>query len=85
MTAVPACIKFYYKMRETITLSLPAELRSQLDRIASEEGVSRSDIVRKSLRDLLFLREFRALRQQLSAKARRRGIFSDEDVFDRVS
>jgi metal-responsive CopG/Arc/MetJ family transcriptional regulator len=72
-------------MRETITLSLPAELRSKLDRIASEDGVSRSDIIRESLRDLLFLREFRALRQRLSGKARRRGIFSDEDVFDRVS
>ena len=72
-------------MRKTITLSLPAELRSELDRITSEDGVSRSDVIRESLRDFLFLREFRALRQRLSRKARRRGIFSDEDVFDRVS
>jgi len=72
-------------VRKTITLSLPAELRSELDWIASEDGVSRSDVIRESLRDFLFLREFRALRQRLSRKARRRGIFSDEDVFDRVS
>ncbi len=72
-------------MRDTVTLSLPAELRNELDRVASEDGVSRSDIIRESLRDLLFRREFRALRRRLSVRARRRGVFSDEDVLDRVS
>jgi len=72
-------------MRDTVTLSLPSEIRSKLDRIASAEGVSRSDIIRESLRDLLWSRELRGLRQRLRVKARRRGIFSDEDVFDRVS
>jgi predicted transcriptional regulator len=72
-------------MRDTVTLSLPPDLRSRLDRLASAEGVSRSDILRESLRDLLFSRELKALRRRLRAKARRRGIFSDEDVFDRVS
>ena len=72
-------------MRDTVTLSLPPDLRRRLDRIASAEGVSRSDILRESLRDLLFSRELKALRRRLRAKARRRGIFSDEDVFDRVS
>lgn len=72
-------------MRDTVTLSLPPELRSRLDRLASAEGVSRSDLLRESLRDLLWSRELRALRRRLEAKARRRGIFSDEDVFDRIS
>ena len=72
-------------MRDTVTLSLPPDLRRRLDRIASAEGVSRSDILRESLRDLLFSRELKALRRRLRAKARRRGIFSDEDVFDLVS
>lgn len=85
LTTGPLCNRLCYRMRATITLSLPAELRTELDRLASAEGVSRSDIIRESLRDLLFLRDFRALRQRLSGKARRRGIFSDEDVFDRVS
>ena len=72
-------------MRDTVTLSLPQGVRSKLDRIASAEGVSRSDIIRESLRDLLWSRELKGLRRRLQAKARRRGIFSDEDVFDRVS
>lgn len=49
------------------------------------EGVSRSDLVRESLRDYLFVRQFRKLRKGMMAKASQRGIHTDQDVFDRVS
>jgi len=48
-------------------------------------SLTRSDLVRESLRDYLFLRRFRALRARLLAKAQAQGIYSDDDVFDRVS
>jgi metal-responsive CopG/Arc/MetJ family transcriptional regulator len=72
-------------MRKTLTISLPEEVRSELDRVASEEGVSRSDIVRESLRDYLFLRRSQVIRTRLLPQAAEQGIFTDEDVFDRVS
>lgn len=72
-------------MRKTITISLPEEVRTELDEASRDEGVSRSDIVRESLRDYLFVRRFRRLRQSMVAKASRRGVFTDEDVFERVS
>jgi len=72
-------------MRETITISIPDHLRKELDQITSEEGISRSDIVRESLRDYLFIRHFRSLRNRMMAKAQAVGIFTDEDVFNRVS
>ena len=72
-------------MRSTITISLPAEVRIELDRVSREEGVSRSDIVRESVRDYLFIRQFRALRKRMVPKAAQRGIHTDQDVFDRVS
>jgi metal-responsive CopG/Arc/MetJ family transcriptional regulator len=72
-------------MRETITVSLPQDLKETLDRVAEEEGVSRSDVVRDSLRDYLFIRQFRALRARMMARARTKDVFTDEDVFDRVS
>jgi len=78
------CITFYY-MRETVTVSLPEEIKNELDRVVKEEGVSRSDVVRESLRDYLFIRQFRRLRAKMSTKARKQGIFTDQDVFDRVS
>lgn len=72
-------------MRSTITISLPKPIRSRLDKLAKMEGVSRSDLVRESLRDYLFVRQFRKLRKNMMAKASQRGIHTDQDVFDRVS
>ncbi len=72
-------------MRSTITISLPEKVRTQLDRVSKTEGVSRSDLVRESLRDYLFLRQFRRLRKAMVAKAAQRGIHTDQDVFDRIS
>ena len=72
-------------MRSTLTISIPQRVRTQLDRVSKTEGVSRSDIVRESIRDYLFLKQFRALRKTMVAKASQRGIHTDQDVFDRVS
>ena len=72
-------------MRETVTISLPRAIRRELDKIAKEEGVSRSDVLRQSLEDFLFVRRFRQLRQRMVAAAQAQGIFTDEDVFTRVS
>lgn len=72
-------------MRSTITVSLPADVRDELDRVSGAEGVSRSDIVRESVRDYLFVRQFRSLRKRLMPKAARQGVYSDQDVFSRVS
>ena len=43
------------------------------------------DIVRESIRDYLFVRKFRGLRKAMTAKASRRKVHTDQDVFDRVS
>ena len=72
-------------MRTTITISLPREMRTELDTLSREEGVSRSDIVREGLRGYLFVRRFRRLRRKMVEKASRRGIFTDQDIYDRVS
>ena len=72
-------------MRETVTISLPQAIRRELDKVAREEGVSRSDVLRQSLEDFLFVRRFRQLRQRMMAAAQAQGIFTDEDVFTRVS
>lgn len=72
-------------MRSTITISLPDPIRRELDRMSKSEGVSRSDIMRESLRDLLFVRRFRSLRKSMVAKAGLHGVSTDQDVFDKVS
>jgi metal-responsive CopG/Arc/MetJ family transcriptional regulator len=72
-------------MRDTVTISLPQAVRRELDKVAKEEGVSRSHVLRQSLEDFLFVRRFRQLRQRMMAAAQAQGIFTDEDVFTRVS
>lgn len=72
-------------MRDTVTVSLPREIRRELDRLAKREGLSRSDVLRVALEEHLFVQRFRALRQRIMATAQAHGVFTDEDVFDRVS
>lgn len=72
-------------MRETITISLPKFLRRDLDRAAKEERMNRSDLVREALRQFFAIREFRRLRRQLIPLAEKRGLYKDEDIFERVS
>jgi metal-responsive CopG/Arc/MetJ family transcriptional regulator len=72
-------------MRQTVTISLNEETRKELDAIARREGVSRSDLIRESLRGFLFVRNFRRLREAMMAKAKAKGVYTDQDVFDRVS
>jgi metal-responsive CopG/Arc/MetJ family transcriptional regulator len=72
-------------MRESISVSLPEDLKEELDRFTQAEGVSRSDLVREAVRDYLFIRKFRSLRQRLLPYAEAQGIYTDEDVFREIS
>ena len=71
-------------MRESISISLPEDLKTELDEAVRAEGVSRSDVVREAVREYLFIRRFRALRQELIPYAEAAGVFTDEDVFRAV-
>ena len=72
-------------MRNTITISLPSDVRKRLDKTARSDGVSRSEVVRESLRNYLFVREFRAVRQKLLRQATAKRSFTDQDVFKHIS
>ena len=72
-------------MRQTITISLPKKIKKEIDALTAQEGISRSDLIRQSIKDYLFVHRFRALRGQLVSKAKTQGVYTDQDVFDRVS
>ena len=72
-------------MSRTIRVTLPDDVGAELDRAARREGTSQSEVLRKALQDYLFIRRFRALRARMMAKAQSRGVYTDEDVFGRVS
>lgn len=68
-------------MRESISISLPKDVKAELDRFSNAHGIARSDAVRAALQDYLFVQKFRTLRTQMLPKAQRDGVFTDEDVF----
>jgi metal-responsive CopG/Arc/MetJ family transcriptional regulator len=68
-------------MRNILTVSLSAEIRKELDLYSQSEGISRSDVVRESVRDYLFVHQLRSLRRRMLPKAAAQGVHTDQDVF----
>jgi len=71
-------------MRKSISISLPEELNREIDRVLKQTSLTRSELVRAALEEYLFKLRFKKLRQRLVAKAREKGIYTDEDVFNRL-
>lgn len=72
-------------MRESISISLPEDVKTELDRFTEKRGITRSDAVREALSDYLFVQKLRDLRRRLVPDAEAQSIFTDEDVFRLVS
>lgn len=72
-------------MRQSLSISLPPKLTESVDRLAEESQVSRSEVVRAAIEDFVFKARFEKVRRLLQARARRRGIYTDEDVFTKIS
>ena len=72
-------------MRETITVSLPGEMRREVARAAKKQRLTASEYVRDAVRRKLWLDAFDETRRALLPKARAMGIYTDEDVFQIVS
>lgn len=70
-------------MNATLTIELPEEIKATLDKAAREEGVSERDFVARALKDYLFLRRFRKLRERMMAKSEK--TYTDEEIFEIVS
>ncbi len=72
-------------MRSVLSVSLPEKTSSELEKFAKSTGRSKSDIAKESINLYLWEAQFRELQRRLSAKSKRRGVVSEEDVFKAVS
>ena len=72
-------------MRTVLSVSLPDKIASELDEFAKGAGRNKSDIVKESISLYLWEARFREVRRRLSAKAKKAGIITEEDVFKAVS
>jgi predicted transcriptional regulator len=69
----------------TLTIRLPDDLRSELQKVSQAENKPVSDIVRDSLRRYLAVARFRALRRRVLPFAEAQGLVTDEDIFKALS
>ena len=72
-------------MKGTLTIRLPEPMQHELDEIAKEEHVPKSDIIRDALSHYLAVRRFRRIRSQVLPFAEAQGLLTDEDIFREVS
>ena len=70
---------------KTITIRINDELDSELEKIISSTGESRSDIVREALKKHLLSKRFRELRKMALPYGEKAGFLTDEDVFREIS
>ncbi|MDY6952979.1 MAG: ribbon-helix-helix protein, CopG family [Thermodesulfobacteriota bacterium] len=69
----------------TITVRLPNELKSDLQKLSQAQNKPVSDIVRESIRRYVAVEKFRALRKRVLPFAEAQGFLTDEDVFRAIS
>jgi predicted transcriptional regulator len=72
-------------MSETLTVRIPESMRIELIEISKEQKKSVSDLVRESLKKFIAVQRFRKIRKMVMPFAEKRGIFTDEDVFNEIS
>ncbi len=68
-------------MKQNLTVSLTEKVRSDLERLAKDEGLSKSQIVRNAIRDYVFAKKLMIFQSKMLANVPN-GMLTDEDVFD---
>lgn len=72
-------------MRVVVSVSLPEEMASELERAAKDTGRAKSELIKEALRSYLWEERYRKLRKTLIPKSKARGFVTDEDVFKAIS
>lgn len=72
-------------MTDTITIRITDDMRKELMAVSKSENKSVSDIVRESLKQYIAVSRFRGLRETVLPYAEAQDIYTDEDVFRKIS
>jgi len=70
-------------MRAVLSISLPEKLARELDAFAKETGRNKSDIVRESVSLYLWEARMKRLKKQLRPLAKKAGLVTEQDVFEK--
>jgi len=68
-----------------VTIRIPRELQSKLEKLCKKQHRSASDVLRESLRRYLVAEQLREIRSELRPYAEAAGLVTDDDIFKAVS
>ncbi|MBI4353412.1 MAG: ribbon-helix-helix protein, CopG family [Candidatus Omnitrophica bacterium] len=72
--------------RQIVAISLPSILLKKISAEAKNDHTSRSEIIRRSLKQHFFMRDFSAARNQTLAELDKKGVhLTEENVFEQIS
>lgn len=72
-------------MQKTIAITVPEDMVSELEELAVEKGCVDEEVILDVIRRYLLVRRIDLMREEMIPKAQKMGIYTDQDVFDRVS
>jgi len=72
-------------MQATITINIPVQIKSKLEKVSKTENMRKGEIVRDALKQYFAQREFQQLPAMVIPKAQKQGFFTDADVFKAIS
>ena len=72
-------------MRSVLSVSLSEQMAKELNNFAKVTGRNKTDIIKESLSNYLWEVKFKETKKRLSAKAKKSGFITDDDVFKAVS
>lgn len=68
---------------KTLGFSVPPSLKNEVERLAKQEGMTKSELFREMLRSYKqtkLEREFFAIQRRVSQRVREKGVFTEEDI-----
>lgn len=68
------------RRNNVLTLSLPPEMAEQIKKFARAEGMTRSELFRKALREYMRKRKWERIREYGARKAAELGLRNEDDV-----
>ena len=72
-------------MARKITIAVPDDMVAELEAMALNKGISVEEAFLEAAKKYVFVHKFRTVADQNDCKAEEQGIYSEQDVFDRVS
>jgi len=68
-----------------LTISITEELEKEINQLVKEENNSKSELIRRAIKDYIYFKKLKNLREKMMLKTDAQKVYTDEDIFKIVS